>query len=31
MYAHSVEGQPTDKWEPLSRHMTAVGERAAHS
>src|SRR3546814_19143995 len=28
-FAHSVEGQPEESWEPLSHHLTAVGRRAA--
>jgi CRISPR-associated endonuclease/helicase Cas3 len=27
-YAHSVEGQPEEQWEPLSHHLAAVGLRA---
>mgnify|MGYP001279789714 CR=1 FL=1 len=27
-FAHSVEGQPEQRWEPLSHHLTAVGRRA---
>src|SRR3546814_11009396 len=30
-FAHSVEGQPEESWEPLSHHLTAVGRRAAGS
>ncbi|MBA3520347.1 MAG: CRISPR-associated endonuclease Cas3'', partial [Rhizobiales bacterium] len=29
MYAHSLPGRPALEWEPLSRHLTAVGDRAA--
>ncbi len=28
-YAHSVEGQPEEHWEPLPHHLAAVGRRAA--
>lgn len=28
-YAHSVEGQAEETWEPLIHHLTQVGERAA--
>jgi CRISPR-associated endonuclease/helicase Cas3 len=29
MFAHSLDGRPVGKWEPLSHHLEAVGERAA--
>ncbi|HZU90948.1 MAG TPA: CRISPR-associated endonuclease Cas3'', partial [Stellaceae bacterium] len=29
IYAHSLEGEPADRWEPLSHHLAAVGSRAA--
>lgn len=29
MFAHSLDGQPASEWEPLSHHLTAVGQRAA--
>jgi CRISPR-associated endonuclease/helicase Cas3 len=29
VYAHSVDGQPSSEWEPLSDHLAAVGNRAA--
>lgn len=25
-FAHSVEGKPEDRWEPLAKHLSAVGE-----
>jgi len=28
-FAHSLNGQPLDKWEPLAKHLAAVGRRAA--
>ncbi|CAM8666107.1 CRISPR-associated endonuclease Cas3'' [Sphingobium sp.] len=28
-FAHSVDGQPEDTWEPLSHHLAAVGKSAA--
>lgn len=28
-FAHSVKGRPEADWEPLSHHLSAVGERAA--
>ncbi len=28
MYAHSIQGHPTDMWEPLSEHLAAVSNRA---
>jgi CRISPR-associated endonuclease/helicase Cas3 len=29
VYAHSLEGEPVHRWEPLSHHLAAVGTRAA--
>jgi len=29
IYAHSLEGEPVHRWEPLSHHLAAVGTRAA--
>ena len=29
-YAHSVDGQDEEKWEPLMHHLTQVSERAAN-
>jgi CRISPR-associated endonuclease/helicase Cas3 len=29
MFAHSLDGQPTNEWERLSHHLAAVGGRAA--
>jgi CRISPR-associated endonuclease/helicase Cas3 len=29
VYAHSLEGEPVERWEPLSHHLAAVGARAA--
>ena len=29
VYAHSLNGEPVDRWEPLSHHLAAVGTRAA--
>ena len=29
VYAHSLNGKPVDRWEPLSHHLAAVGTRAA--
>jgi CRISPR-associated endonuclease/helicase Cas3 len=29
MFAHSLDGRPASEWEPLSHHLTAVGQRAA--
>jgi CRISPR-associated endonuclease/helicase Cas3 len=28
-YAHSLEGQPPEKWQPLEDHLKAVAEKAA--
>ena len=28
LFAHSVPGQPEDRWEPLAHHLAAVGSRA---
>jgi CRISPR-associated endonuclease/helicase Cas3 len=28
-YAHSLEGQPPDKWQPLEEHLQNVAEMAA--
>ena len=28
MYAHSLQGRPTEMWEPLSEHLAAVSNRA---
>lgn len=27
-YAHSLSGQPPDKWQPLEEHLKAVAEKA---
>jgi len=27
-YAHSLPGQPVDKWQPLEEHLKAVAEMA---
>lgn len=27
-YAHSLEGQPQEKWQPLDEHLRKVAERA---
>ena len=29
VYAHSLQGEPVDRWESLSHHLAAVGTRAA--
>ena len=29
LFAHSFAGRPVDEWEPLSNHLSAVGDRAA--
>ena len=29
IYAHSLEGLPTERWQPLEAHLAAVAERAA--
>lgn len=31
VYAHSLEGEPAARWEPLSHHLAEVGARAAAS
>jgi len=28
VYAHSLPGQPLDKWQPLEEHLKAVAEMA---
>ncbi len=29
IYAHSLEGLPTERWQTLETHLAAVAERAA--
>jgi hypothetical protein len=28
IYAHSLPGQPPEKWQPLNEHLKAVAEKA---